>query len=416
MAPVILVTFAGREKRMEILTRYVEKAMREGIIDRWHVWDFTRSTEDHDWVTRTFGPVRYMGSAAPYQEKGRVSPKSSFRMSARIDHDLHIAILPNDDSDNFFELVVGGWSNRLSVLRQLPRSELATLERDNSPNIWGRSTPGVLSPGQPNDVVLSIGPDGTPTLYVNGVTVGTWPELNLAAGASIFVRGGSGADLELCEVNARIQRYVGNPAEQMPYWQAYDYYARRLHQFSDSIFLKCDDDIVYMDVDKLNDFIEFRRINPHYFVISANVVNNGVCAYFQQLAGSIPREIGEFERPPRGFGGTLWRSAEKAADLHEFFLQTETKHLPLPGDVIDWTERQSINFVAWLGKDVVHMALAKGDDEHTLTVDIPRFLGRPTGIYSDFMVSHLSFGPQEKGLNWSGIISRYEELMREKIG
>lgn len=416
MAPVILVTFAGREKRMEILTRYVERAMDEGIIDQWHIWDFTRSTEDHQWVTRTFGPVRYMGSNAQYQEKGRVTQKSSFRMSARIEHDLHLALLPNDDPENFLELVIGGWSNKHSVLRQLPRTQLATFERNNSPNIWSKSTPSVLSPGQPNDVVITIDADGIPSLHVNGVAVGTWPELNLSAGASVMVHGGWGADLELCDVNARVQRYVGNPGEQMPYWQAYDYYAKRLQQFSDSIFLKCDDDIVYMDVDKLDGFIEFRRANPHYFVVSANVINNGVCAFFQQLAGSIPPALGEFERPPGGFGGTLWQSAEKAANLHEFFLQSEAKHLPLPGKVVDWTERQSINFIAWLGRDIVHMALAKGDDEHALTVEVPTFLGRPTAIYSDFTVSHLSFGPQERGLDWNGFIARYEELMREKIG
>src|SRR3954468_23776474 len=62
MAPVILVTFAGRQKRMEILTRYIHSAMDAGIIDEWHVWDFTRSQDDHEWVTREFGPVRYMGS------------------------------------------------------------------------------------------------------------------------------------------------------------------------------------------------------------------------------------------------------------------------------------------------------------------------------------------------------------------
>ena len=53
-------------------------------------------------------------------------------------------------------------------------------------------------------------------------------------------------------------------------------------------FLKCDDDIVYLDIDKLGDFVEFRRTNPNYVVVSANVVNNGVCAYFQQEAGSLP--------------------------------------------------------------------------------------------------------------------------------
>jgi hypothetical protein len=268
----------------------------------------------------------------------------------------------------------------------------------------------------PNDIVLYVDASGTPSLRVNGVAVGTWPELNLGAGASVMVRGGWGADLELCDVSAPVRRYVGNPKEQMPYWQAYDYYARRAQQFSDAVFLKCDDDIVYVDVDKLNDFIEFRRANPEYFVVSANVVNNGVCAFLQQSAGAIPEEVGHFEHPPGGFGGSLWLSAERATALHDFFLKRERKYLPLPSASVDWNERQSINFIAWLGKDLVHMALPKSDDEYALTVGLPTFLGRPSAIYSDFTVSHLSFGPQENGLDLDRLLDGYEALMRTKLG
>ncbi|MEZ2132289.1 MULTISPECIES: hypothetical protein [unclassified Sinorhizobium] len=415
MAPVILVTFAGRQKRMEILTRYIHSALDAGIIDEWHVWDFTRSQQDHEWVTAEFGPVRYMGSAAPYQFVRSAGLNQPLRFSATITNDLHIAIVPHDSGDDYFELVVGGWSNSHSVLRKLPRSELKSFNRNDVPAIWSKPTPGILSPGTPNQIVLNIDAAGVPSLHVNNVAIGRWTELDLSAGASVMVRGGWGAGLELDDTRSRIQRFVGNPNEDMPYWQAYDFYARRLKIFSDSIFLKCDDDIVYMNLEKLSDFIEFRRTNPKYLVVSANVVNNGVCAHWQQVAGSIPERVGHFEYPPGGFGGSLWLSAERANELHDYFLQTDNKHLPLPSQVIEWTERQSINFIAWLGRDLVHMALPKGDDERALTVDLPMLLERPTAIYSDFTVSHLSFGPQEKGLALDRLIQAYDELMRNSI-
>lgn len=415
MAPVILVTFAGRQKRMEILTRYIRSAMDAGIIDEWHVWDFTRSREDHEWVTREFGPVRYMGAAASYQSRGSVAPNQPLRLNATITNDLHIAVVPNDGGDTYFEIVVGGWSNSHSVLRKLPRSQLKSFDRDNAQAIWSKPTPAILSPGAPNQIVLNIDAAGVPSLHVNNVAIGHWPELDLSAGASIMLRGGWGADLKLGGIRSRVQRFVGNPNEQIPYWQAYDFYAKRLQTFSNSIFLKCDDDIVYVDLEKLSEFIEFRRTNPKYVVVSANVVNNGVCAYWQQVAGSIPEQVGHFERPPGGFGGSLWQSAERASELHDYFLQTEDKRLPLPAKVIDWNERQSINFIAWLGRDLIHMALPKGDDEHALTVGLPTFLNRPTAIYADFTVSHLSFGPQEKGLDLDRLIDGYDALMRAKL-
>jgi hypothetical protein len=414
MTPVVLVTFAGRQKRMEVLTQYIRQAMQYGIIDEWHIWDFTRNDEDHAWVTREFGPVRLMGHKVPYQLKGPVSPRSAFRTSARIEHDLHIAVIPNGAPEISYEIVVGGWKNTHSVLRKIPGGEIANFDRADETAIWARPTPGVLSSGTANQIFLSIDAAGAPALVVNDVLVGRWPELDLSAGASVFVRGGWGAELELLDVTAPVRRYIGNPKEPMPYWQAYDYYSRRLPQFSETLFLKCDDDVVYLDVEKLGSFIEFRRANPKYFIVSANVVNNGICAYWQQIAGSIPASVGDFERPPGGFGGSLWTSAVLATRLHEFFLAKEDKRIPLTSPVIDWTERQSINFISWLGKDLVHMSGLTHDDEDALSVRLPTFLDRPTAIYSDFVVSHLSFEPQEPDLDLDGLIGKYEALMRTK--
>jgi hypothetical protein len=400
---------------MEILTRYVRRAMDDGIIDEWHIWDFTRSADDHAWVTREFGPVRLMRDKVPYQMKGKVSRHASFRASMRIEHDLHLAILPADDSDHCYELVIGGWKNTYSALRRVDRNALYAIDRPQDAMIWNRSTPGVLSAGMPNNIVLTLDAEGAPTLFVNDVMIGQWSDIKLPAGASIMVRGGWDADLELCDVVAPVRRYIGNPMEPMPFWQAYDYYSRRLPEFANTLFLKCDDDIVYMDIEKLSSFIEFRRENPKYFIVSANVVNNGVCAYWQQVAGSLPSALGDFERPPGGFGGTLWQSPQRAAQLHDYFLAKEDKYMPLTHPVIDWTERQSINFIAWLGKDLLHMSGLTRDDEHALSVEIPNFLNRPTAIYSDFVVSHLSFGPQERGLDVAPLIAGYEALMRTKI-
>lgn len=415
MAPVILVTFAGRQKRMEILNRYIRKAIADGIIDEWHVWDFTRNAEDHAWVTREFGPVRFMGAEVPYQACGSFSQRAAFRIDVDIPRDLHLAILPDAEPDAFYEVVVGGWGNTMSVVRKYPREALQTFDRKNEDARWLRQTPGVLSPGRVNEVTLSVDDAGITTLSANGVPVGRWPDMNTAGGATVMIRGGWGASLELPGTNAPIRRYIGDPGTTVPYWQAFDYYAKRLKTFEDSLFLKCDDDIVYMELEKLSAFIEFRRAQRNYFIVSANVVNNGVCAYLQQSAGSLPEELGVFEYPPGGFGGTLWQSPDRARELHEFFLRNEARPLPFAGPVVEWGERQSINFIAWLGRDIAHMSMPRGDDELALSVSIPTYLNRPNAIYSGFTVSHLSFGPQERGLDVQPLIDAYEALMHTKL-
>ncbi|MCO5733024.1 hypothetical protein [Rhizobium sp. SSA_523] len=415
MAPVILVTFAGRQKRMSVLTRYIRKALDLGIIDEWHVWDFTRSPEDHDWVTAEFGPVRFMGSKVPYQAKAELSVRAAFRASMAITNDLHIALLPENDPEHFYELVIGGWNNQASALRKCPRDQLGHADRSEPVNLWSKITPGILSPGAENAVVISLSPDGVATLEVNSVVVGEWPDLDIGGKTEVMVRGGWGGNLEICDAKAPVRRYIGNPNEPMPYWQAYDYYARRLSQFTDAVFLKCDDDIVYLDLDRLSGFIDARRRHPHYFLLSANVINNGICAHLQQQAGSLPATLGTFEHPPGGFGGSLWQSGERAVALHEHFLQSPDKRFPLSAPLVEWTDRQSINFIAWLGRDIIHMALAPGDDERVLTVDLPAYLGRTCAIHSDFVVSHLSFGPQERGADFEGLVDHYDALMQERL-
>ncbi|RWX75433.1 hypothetical protein EPK99_17165 [Neorhizobium lilium] len=415
MGSVVLVTFAGRQQRMEILTSYVRKALERGLIDEWHIWDFTRAPEDHDWVSNEFGPVRYMHADVPYMPKGSLSKSSSFRMRASIGSDLHLALLNPADPDNFFEFIIGGWDNQGCGLRKLSREGLKTFDREFEP-YWIRPTPGVLSNGSANDILLQLDPSGVPSLFVNGVFIGSWPEITIAEEASVMVRGGFGADLEILDVTDSVRRYIGQPQEKAPYYRSYDYYAKHQAEYAETVFLKCDDDIVYMDLDKLNAFIDFRILNPHYLVLSANVVNNVACAYWQQVAGMIPRELGQFEYPPE-YGGSLWQSPEKANALHDFFLSKTIKALPLPKQVIEMSgARVSINFIAWLGKDLKHMSFGRASDERTLTLDLPAFLKRPVGIFSDFTVSHLSFGPQELGLHVERLLAGYEKLMRQTLG
>ena len=63
----------------------------------------------------------------------------------------------------------------------------------------------------------------------------------------------------------------------------YHHYAATLS--SDDVLMKVDDDIIDVDLAALSGFIAYRRSSPTLLVVSANVINNGVMAYFQQQAG-----------------------------------------------------------------------------------------------------------------------------------
>ena len=114
-----------------------------------------------------------------------------------------------------------------------------------------------------------------------------------------------------------------------------------------------DDDLVYLDLNNLKSFIEFRRNNPEFFLVSANVVNNGVCAYYQQNYGAIDKSLMDF--PYDSFRGKLWESGALAEKLHRYYIHNMDR-FQYPGFIrLPLGDRLSINCVSWIGRDWKHM-------------------------------------------------------------
>lgn len=61
-------------------------------------------------------------------------------------------------------------------------------------------------------------------------------------------------------------------------------------------------------------------------------------------------------------------------------------------------------------------AQLSGDDEHELTVKLPREWGRPFLAQTRSLVSHYSFGPQlEGGMDTTDVRERYRSLADERV-
>jgi hypothetical protein len=195
-----------------------------------------------------------------------------------------------------------------------------------------------------------------------------------------------------------------------PWNPVYRFYAERGGEYADTVFIKCDDDIVYMDLERLSDFIRFRRQNPEYFLLSANVVNNGVCAYIQQQLGILPFGVAKLEMPPGGLKGSLWESGEKATAVHNYFLANADRFRRCGLETFAVNTRISINCIAWLGQDLPSFDSRFLDDEFDLTVTLPNFLDRGNAIYLPFVASHLSFRPQDADMDIPAILDGYRAL------
>ena len=68
-------------------------------------------------------------------------------------------------------------------------------------------------------------------------------------------------------------------------------------KYENDIIIKCDDDIVFIDILKLPNFINFIRLND-FDLVFPNTINNGVSAFIQQNKYNlIPKEIMTLEYP-----------------------------------------------------------------------------------------------------------------------
>jgi hypothetical protein len=197
--------------------------------------------------------------------------------------------------------------------------------------------------------------------------------------------------------------------EQILYKAAYEYYCRP--EFKNTIFIKCDDDIVYLDLTSCSfpDFLNMvKNIDKQrdYFMVSANVLNNGVCAYLQQNRKElIPLDVGMFSFPcEHGKPGMAleqyWDHGRKSQRLHEYFLANTDRFVEMsrqcqPEKVAEGT-RVSINFVGFK-QDILPFYVKSDkhlDDEHYLTVETSKRLQKSVMICMPFVGSHLSFYSQ----------------------
>jgi hypothetical protein len=194
-------------------------------------------------------------------------------------------------------------------------------------------------------------------------------------------------------------------------WKNYYAYYNN-SRFLNDIIIKSDDDILFIDLNKLPNFIKFIRDND-YDLVFANTINNGVSAYYQQTKYNlIPKELIDFDYKDC-VGESLWGNGKKAEDLHNYFISNYNEFLDYQYEpvIIPITVRFSINFFGYKGCDWGKIVDCFEEDEHNLTVEYVINRNFKNVLFSDFYVSHLSFYKQiETGIDLNDLVKKYQGL------
>jgi hypothetical protein len=188
------------------------------------------------------------------------------------------------------------------------------------------------------------------------------------------------------------------------YSEYYKYYAKNPYN---GIIIKADDDIVWINSTMVRPYAEFLWNHSDIFLLSASVVNQGLCAYYQQLHGAIPRSYLHLPFASNGMGQIIANGTE-ALKLHKHFLSSETvrrRFFITNPEYIQFNYTINVNFVALRGHafgQVWELILDKLEqrgryyDEGTLTWDAIRKRQKTEGIYMPLVVSHAAYSHQRE--------------------
>lgn len=393
----IISIFSGRKQNIEILKKYLKKALDLNIIHEVHFWNNTRNVQDEDYL-KTISNLRRTSSknVGNYILITPIMLNNSFEINVKSFNDIHIK-LTNLDTE--YEIVLGGWNNTKSVIRE------------NNIEIFSLMQENIADGNNYINFKITIINNILNILKNNELIMSQKIKYNFEI-KNIYFKTGNNSVGELIYNTSQNKGFYFMDTCEKNWNNYYNYYNNR--QFENDIIIKCDDDIVFIDLYKLPKFIDFVK-NNEYDLVFANTINNGVSAYFQQNKYNlIPKELMDLEYPNGGLCGSLWESGTKAEMLHNYFIENYKKFINYEynNEIIPIDTRFSINFFGYKGKNWHKIKdSGYGDDEYNLTVNNVKNRQFKNILYSDFYVSHLSFFKQNQtGINLNKLIDSYDKL------
>lgn len=182
----------------------------------------------------------------------------------------------------------------------------------------------------------------------------------------------------------------------------------------DTIYIRFDDDIVWMENDFIDKLVDHRVSNPNYFLTFPLIINNAVCTHLLQIHNKI--KISKYV-PAQCMGDLAWKNPKFASEIHRWFLRllknNEYKNIYIDKTIPIALNRFSINCMAWFGATFRKFnGVVLGDEEEYLTVIKPAELGLVNAIFGSAITTHFAFFPQRNYLDRTNILSEYGDLLK----
>jgi hypothetical protein len=184
----------------------------------------------------------------------------------------------------------------------------------------------------------------------------------------------------------------------------------------DTLYIRFDDDVVWMEQDFIKNLIKFRIENPHYFLVYGNIINNAIIDHIHQRIGALDYKDNLINY---NCGDDIgWKSSEFAKLKHENFLQKLSSNSIESYKFDKWdlifNERVSINCISWLGKSFKDIGQVL-EEEQFLSSDYPKSQKLINTIYGKVLCSHFAFYTQREEMDKSNILDKYKSIAEQKF-
>lgn len=210
--------------------------------------------------------------------------------------------------------------------------------------------------------------------------------------------------------------FYGYP-EREAFVEIYRHYADEAYK--DALFVKVDDDIVFIETKRFPQFVGAIRAYPDA-IVSADTINNGACATLEpRLAAMFP--------DMESIALEAYQSADFARASHDwFFDELPVIDAPMMAFLVkDWL---SINLVGWTWATGANLSARLGQKPPDRIAG-RRITQKRMGdegaantmrriVLQGFTAAHLSFGPQHKQLPesyWQETRKQYQEIGKQYL-
>ena len=181
------------------------------------------------------------------------------------------------------------------------------------------------------------------------------------------------------------------------------------------IYVRFDDDIVYIDPECIPRLVAYRIANPDPFLVFPVIINNVRTSFHMQQQGVVSKDWGILNEM---CDEVAWKHSDYVYQLHmkalaaieagnltdAFRLKSEQYNDPT------WESgRISINSFAIFGDDLAKCTVAP-DEESYLAQWRPRELGRQNARCGDAMLIHFAYHTQTDFMDKTGVLNDYVRL------